>query len=100
MRNIEALGEVPQQGTALLTIGTDWCTYCGKTYKAIKEVMPEHADVQLVKIDGDDHPDILGDVGAKTYPQLLLYRDGSLVAQRESADAGELRAWLEGNGLA
>lgn len=100
MRNINSTAEVPSDGTALLVIGTDWCQYCGKTYRGIKEVMPSHPDVELLKIDGDDEPDALTSVGAKTYPQMLLYKDGQLIAQRESADAEQLREWLGANGLA
>lgn len=99
MRNIETITDVPVNGLVLLTIGTDWCQYCGKTYRAIKDVMPGHPDVDLLKIDGDDFPEVLGEVGAKTYPQLLLYRDGEKVAQRESADADTLRTWLSENGV-
>lgn len=99
MKEISSTEQVADSGTALLTVGTSWCTYCGKTYAALKEVMPGHPDVQLFKIDGDDEPDVLSEIGAKTYPQLLLYREGELVAQRESADAETLRAWLAENGV-
>ena len=100
MREIEALDQIQAEGVALTYIGTTWCPYCGKTTKAIAEVMPQHPDVSLAKIDGDDQPDVLAEVGAKTYPQLLLHRDGALVAQRESCDADELRAWLAEHGVA
>lgn len=100
MREINALDQIEKTGLAMTYIGTSWCPYCGKTTKAITEVMPDHADVSLAKIDGDDEPDILTEVGASTYPQILLHRDGKLVAQRESCDANELRAWLADSGVA
>jgi len=102
MQEIASLAEVPATGTALLAVGTSWCTFCAKTYGAIDEVMPRHPDVQLVHIDGDEEPDVLQDpqVDAKTYPQLLLFRDGVKVAQRESADGETLAAWLGENGVA
>lgn len=100
MKNIQSIEQVGTEGKKLLVIGTDWCTYCGKTYAAIKDVMPGHPDVEILKIDGDDEPEILGEIEAKTYPQLLLYDGGALVAQRESADTETLRAWLAENGVA
>jgi thioredoxin-like negative regulator of GroEL len=100
MQEINSLDQISKDGLALTYIGTTWCPYCGKTTKALSEVMPEHADVQLAKIDGDDEPDILSTVGATTYPQILLHRDGQLVAQRESCDTAELRTWLAENGVA
>lgn len=99
MRKIETIAEVPATGTSLTYIGTTWCTFCKKTTEALGAVMPGLPDVQISHVDGDDSPDILGEVGAKTYPQLLLHRDGVLIAQRESADAEALRAWLAENGV-
>lgn len=100
MREISSLDQIERQGTALTYVGTTWCTYCKKTTRALEEVMPDHPDVQTAKIDGDDEPDVLPALGAKTYPQILLHRDGELIAQRESCDAAELRAWLAENGVA
>jgi len=100
MRKINELGEIRKEGLALTYIGTDWCQYCAKTTKAIGAVLPTLEKIEVSKIDGDDEPDILQAVGAKTYPQLLLHRDGVLVAQRESADADTLKAWLVENGAA
>lgn len=100
MQEISSVTEVPSTGQVLLTVGTSWCTYCAKTYGAIDEVMPGHPDVQLVHIDGDEEPDVLTEVGAKSYPQLLLFRDGEKVAQRESADGETLAAWLAEHGVA
>ncbi len=99
MRKIDTIAEVPTTGTSLTYIGTTWCTFCKKTTEALRSVMPGLPDVQLSHVDGDDSPDILGEVGSKTYPQLLLHRDGVLIAQRESADAETLRAWLAENGV-
>lgn len=99
MRQIQTLDQVPTDGTALLYIGTGWCTWCARTVAAIGEVAPSLNDLGLLKIDGDDEPDILTAVSAKTYPQLLLFRDGALVAQRESADAATLTAWLAEHGV-
>jgi thioredoxin-like negative regulator of GroEL len=95
MKEVERIEDAKGEGKALLYVGTDWCTYCAKTTKAIASVMPSYPEVKLFKIDGDDQPDILGEVNAKTYPQLLFFNNGNLIAQRESANAEELKAWIE-----
>ncbi|MBY0397991.1 MAG: thioredoxin family protein, partial [Thermoleophilia bacterium] len=76
MQEISSVSQAPTTGTVLLYVGTSWCAYCAKTIAAIGEVMPAHPAVSLYKIDGDEEPDILTDVGAKSYPQLLLFREG------------------------
>lgn len=99
MNVIQGLSDIPSTGLALTMIGTDWCTYCGSTVEAIAAVAPDHPELQISKIDGDEDPDVLTEVGATTYPQLLLHRDGQLVAQRESAKEDVLRTWLAENGV-
>lgn len=99
MKTIESMSEVASSGTSLTYIGTSWCQFCHKTTKALAEVMPTVPDVEVLHVDGDDVPDILSEIGSKTYPQLLLHKDGRLVAQRESADAATLREWLSEHGV-
>lgn len=94
---INEMSEAPSSGWAVVTISTSWCTYCAKTHKAIAEVAPSRPELAFVQIDGDENPDALLSVGAKTYPQLVLLLDGKKVAQRESANAEELEAWLQNN---
>lgn len=100
MNNISSISEVTKTGVAILYIGTSWCAYCKKTTQGLDEVMPGHPDVQVYHIDGDDEPDALTEVNGKSYPQILLFRDGEKVAQRESADGPQLSEWLAANGVA
>jgi thioredoxin 1 len=97
MKIINNFDEINKNGTSMLIIGTDWCKFCASTYEAIAEVMPEYAGIEIFKIDGDENPDAIMDVGAKTYPQILLYKDGEKIAQRESAKSDDLRAWISEN---
>lgn len=99
MKEINSLAQMPSSGTALLYIGTDWCTFCQKTTTGIEQVRSDYPYLDILKIDGDEEPDILDDVNAKSYPQLLLYRDGEKVAQRESADGPTLKQWLAEHGV-
>lgn len=99
MRRISGVAQAPATGTALVYLGTSWCRYCGMTSKALTAASDALAGIEVLHVDGDDEPDALAEVGAKTYPQLVLLRDGKIVAQRESADEPTLRAWLAQNGV-
>lgn len=100
MRTIEKVGELSTTGAAILMIGTDWCKYCGVTKKALKAVAAEKSEMDVAMIDGDDDPDVLKQHGGKTYPLVILYKDGERVASRESADEPTLKAWLVEHGVA
>ena len=48
-------------------------------------------------IDGDEDLDTPAELGLKTFPLIVLTKDGEEVARRESGTKDEVWAWIEEN---
>ena len=97
MRMITNDTPLAAEGIALLYLATGWCTYCKFTKPAIEAIKPDYPQIDIAMIDGDEDPDAMGRYDAKTYPTLILFKDGVEVARRGSAREPELREWLDAN---
>jgi len=49
----------------------------------------------VVMIDGDEDLDTPAQVGLKTYPTLILTKDGQEVGRRGSGEKAEIEAWIK-----
>jgi len=89
--------KAPQTGLGLIYLHTPWCSYCKTTGPAIDDIDKERDDITVVKIDGEDDLDTAMEVGVKTFPTIVLTRDGKELARRGSGLTEDLREWINEN---
>ncbi|KAI9432069.1 thioredoxin [Lactarius indigo] len=74
-----------------------WATWCGPcriispVFKQLAE-HPENAGVGFYKVDVDQHPDIAQEVGVRSMPTFILFKDGEKVKELVGADPTKLKA--------
>lgn len=85
----------------LLDVWADWCGPC----KAFAPVFDQAARqlsgcVRLAKLDSEAEPQLAGQLGIRSIPSLILFKDGREVARQSGAMAlPQLLAWLRQHGL-
>lgn len=86
----------------LLDVWADWCGPC----KAFAPVFDQAARqlsgrVRLAKLDSEAEPQLAGQLGIRSIPSLILFKDGREVARQSGAMAlPQLLAWLRQHGVA
>lgn len=81
----------------LVDFWADWCGPCKMIGPALEEISDELADkVTIVKMDIMANTEVPGQVGVKSIPLLVLFKDGKPVAQKlGAAPKSGLKGWLE-----
>ncbi|CAD5375415.1 Thioredoxin 2 [Pseudomonas sp. OF001] len=86
----------------LLDVWADWCGPC----KAFAPVFDQAARqlsgrVRLANLDSEAEPQLAGQLGIRSIPSLILFKDGREVARQSGAMAlPQLLAWLRQHGVA
>jgi thioredoxin 2 len=75
----------------------DWCGPCKMMAPVFARVAGElEPGIRFLKLDTEAAPDIAARYGVRSIPMLILFRNGTVVAQRAGAIDGQtLRAWLQ-----
>jgi thioredoxin 2 len=74
----------------------DWCGPCHAMAPAYQRVAAEmEPQFRFLKVDTEAEPELAARYQIRSIPTLMVFRKGTLVAQRAGAvDAGTLRSWL------
>lgn len=62
-----------------------WCGPCKTIAPILEQVAAERQDVQVVKVDVEQHPDIAAKFGIRGIPTLMIFKDGKSVATKVGA---------------
>ncbi len=87
---------VNQDQLVLVKFGAPWCGPC----RMIDEELPKLAggmgsDLEILRINVDNNPDLASEYGATSIPKMVLFRNGSVVSDRVGyMSAGELESWI------
>ena len=75
----------------------EWCGPCKMMAPAYDRVAAElEPHVRFLKIDTEAEQQLAAQYNIRSIPTLMLFRNGTVVAQRAGAsDAASLRAWIE-----
>ena len=81
----------------LVDFWADWCGPCKMIGPALEEISEELSDqVTIAKMDIMANTGIPAEIGVKSIPLMVLFKDGKPVAQKlGAAPKSQLKGWLE-----
>jgi thioredoxin 1 len=76
----------------------EWCGPCKMIGPSLEEIAGEMAGkVKIAKVNVDENPGVAGQLGIRSIPTLMIFKDGKLAAQKVgAAPKGELVKWING----
>ena len=83
----------------LVDFWAEWCGPCKMIGPSLEEISEELAgQVEIVKLNIDDHPDTPAKYGVRGIPTMLLFQDGAVHATKVGAlSKANLNAFLDSN---
>lgn len=84
-----------KEGLWIVDIHAPWCGPCRQLSPIIDEFSAENSDkIRVGKINADDSPDTMTELGIRSIPTILVYKDGEIVNRHvgmaSKAKLGEL----------
>ena len=82
----------------LVDFWADWCGPCKMIGPSLEEIADElSGKVTIAKMDIMANTEVPGQIGVKSIPLMVLFKDGRPVAQKlGAAPKSALKGWLEG----
>lgn len=77
----------------------EWCGPCRMIGPALEEIAGEmEGKVTIAKVDVDANPGVAGQLGIRSIPTLMIFKNGELVGQKVgAASKGDLQRWIQAN---
>ena len=74
----------------------EWCGPCRMIAPALEEIATELKDkVKIAKLNIDENPTVASNLGIRSIPTLIIFKDGKAAAQKVgAAPKGELSKWI------
>jgi thioredoxin 1 len=81
----------------LVDFWAEWCGPCKMIGPSLEELSEELGEqVQIVKLNIDDHPDTPAKYGVRGIPTMILFKDGQIADTKVgAAPKAQLKSWLE-----
>jgi thioredoxin 1 len=85
-------------GYALVDFYADWCGPCKMIAPVLEQVAQEMPELNIVKLNVDDSPQVASKYNVMSIPTIILFKDGQLVAQSLGFQPKEmLKKWIAAN---
>jgi thioredoxin 1 len=79
----------------LVDFYADWCGPCRRLTPVLQQVARQTPTARVVKVNIDQSPDLARRYGVRSVPTMIVFRDGTAVAQRRGlASKAEIRRLL------
>ena len=84
---------------ALVDFWAEWCGPCKMIAPMLEEAATEYADkLSVVKLNVDESPNVAAKFGIRSIPTLMLFKDGTVQAQKVGAlSKSQLTEFLDSN---
>ena len=92
--------DVLESGTPVVVdFWAEWCGPCRMIAPALEEISKElDGKVKIVKLNVDENPGVAGQLGIRSIPTLMMFKDGKVASQKVgAAPKGELSRWISSN---
>lgn len=76
--NKEEFDAVINQGAVLVDFYANWCGPCKMLAPVLEEVSNEHPDIQFIKVNVDEEPELAQRYGVMSIPALFAVKDGEV----------------------
>ncbi|MCD5988611.1 thioredoxin TrxC [Pseudomonas sp. CDFA 553] len=85
----------------LVDVWAEWCGPCKSFAPIFEQAASELAGrCRLAKLDSEANPQLSGQLGIRSIPSLILFRNGKEVARQSGAfPLQQLLAWLKSQGI-
>ena len=76
----------------------EWCGPCRMIAPALDEISKElEGKVKIVKLNVDENPGVAGQLGIRSIPTLMVFKNGQVAAQKVGvASKSDLSKWIQG----
>jgi thioredoxin 1 len=81
---------IPEKGLAVAKFYMKTCKPCKMLTPITKEVAEENPEVQFVGIDAQENPELSQDLGIRSVPVLIFFRDGEEQSRLEGLQSKEV----------
>jgi thioredoxin 1 len=78
----EVLGS---EGPVLVDFWAEWCGPCHAVAPVLDQIVEEHSDLRLVKVNIDEEPEIARRYGVMSIPTMILFDSGEPKAEAVGA---------------
>ena len=83
-------------GIVLLDIKTEWCGPCKALSPIIDELADEYTNVKIGKMDSDENSETTQELGIRSIPTILVYKDGMIVEKHVGgASKAQLKSLID-----
>lgn len=81
----------------LVDFWAEWCGPCKMIGPSLEEISEElDGQVEIVKLNIDDHPDTPAKYGVRGIPTMILFKDGEIADTKVgAAPKAAIKGWLE-----
>jgi thioredoxin 1 len=81
----------------LVDFWAEWCGPCKMIGPSLEEISEELAgQVEIVKLNIDDHPDTPAKYGVRGIPTMILFKGGEIADTKVgAAPKAQLKSWIE-----
>ena len=75
----------------------EWCGPCRMIGPALEEISNEmQGKITIAKVNVDENPGIASQLGIRSIPTLMVFKDGKLASQKVgAAPKGDLSRWIQ-----
>ncbi len=92
----ENLDDLVNNQKVLIDFYADWCMPCNILGENIEELVDEEENINVVKINVDEHPELAKKYGVMSIPLLLLYNNNKIEKKHVGVmEKEEIIEWIK-----
>ena len=92
----EMIDDLVKDKKVVIDFYADWCMPCSMLGETIEEIVNANKDINVVKINVDEHPELAGSYGVMSIPYLLLYDNNKMVKKHVGLmEKDEMLEWIK-----